>query len=293
MKASDTSPIKKASLYAIIINALQILGAAAVALYLLLSRSSREAAPGVLAGILALLLIVTVGAVLDIIEAARSLRMKNKVQGLTQAVQYVEELNKALRAQRHDFRNHLQVISGLVELEEYEDALKYIRDVNGDIRTMGQSLKTSSPAVNALLMVKTNEARQKGIVLKADVIGLTGLLPLPEWEMCRVLSNLIDNAMDALGHTRHGMIQVTLEEKEKKLRIAVGNNGPRIPQSMLNAIFEAGFSRKGEGRGMGLYIVRQIFTDRGGSLLVSSDDRWTVFHGEIPMDAPAAEDHAQ
>lgn len=281
MKSTDT-PIKKASLYTIIINGLQILGAGVAAAYIHFSRRLADA-PYLTAAMLVLLAIVTIGAILDIIEAARALRIQDTVQGLTQTVQYVEELNKALRAQRHDFRNHLQVISGLVELEEYEDALKYIRDVNGDIRTMGQSLKTASPAVNALLMVKTNEAHEKGILLKSDVIGLTGEMPLEEWELCRILSNLIDNAMDALKHARHSVIQVTLEQDESAFKVTVGNNGPKIPDNMLKAIFEAGFSAKGKGRGMGLYIVNQIFEQKNGRLTVTSDDQWTAFHGEIPL----------
>ena len=179
MKEPNTTPVKKASVYVIIINSLQILCAAAAAAYILFGPKNADAEPVEIAAVLVLFAIVTLGAVLDIIEAAATLRMHYTVQGLTQTVQYVEELNKALRAQRHDFRNHLQVISGLVELEEYDDALKYIRDLNGDIRTMGQSLKTSSPAVNALIMVKTEEARQKNILLKADVIGLNNDMPLP------------------------------------------------------------------------------------------------------------------
>ncbi len=284
MKEQNTTPVKKASIYAIIINSLQILCAGAAAVYILFGPKSADAEPVEIAAVLVLFAIVTLGAVLDIIEAAATFRMHYTVQGLTQTVQYVEELNKALRAQRHDFRNHLQVISGLVELEEYDDALKYIRDLNGDIRTMGQSLKTASPAVNALIMVKTEEARQKNILLKADVIGLNNDMPLPEWELCRVLSNLIDNAMDALSHTRHGTIQVIMEEEKGQFKVTVGNNGPQIPKKMQDAIFEAGFSGKGKGRGMGLYIVRQVFTSRGGSLEVTSDEEWTAFHGSIPLE---------
>ena len=288
MKEPSTTPVKKASLYAIIINALQILCAGAAAAYILFWQKNTRAEPVEIAAVMVLFGIVTLGAVLDIIEASATFRMHYTVQGLTQTVQYVEELNKALRAQRHDFRNHLQVISGLVELEEYEDALKYIRELNGDIRTMGQSLKTASPAVNALIMVKTEEARQKNILLKADVVGLNNDMPLPEWELCRVLSNLIDNAMDALSHTRHGVIQVIMEEENGRFKVTVGNNGPQIPKKMQDAIFEAGFSAKGEGRGMGLYIVRQVFTSRGGSLTVTSDEEWTAFHGEIPVDSSAS-----
>ena len=66
----------------------------------------------------------------------------------------LENLNLKLRAQRHDYMNHLQVIYGLLELGEYEDAREYMEPVFKDITRVTRAMKTSQPAVNALLQAK-------------------------------------------------------------------------------------------------------------------------------------------
>ena len=70
MKEPSTTPVKKASLYAIIINALQILCAGAAAAYILFWQKNTRAEPVEIAAVMVLFGIVTLGAVLDIIEAS-------------------------------------------------------------------------------------------------------------------------------------------------------------------------------------------------------------------------------
>ncbi len=276
----DQLSIEKTSVAAVTINSLQIACALGLTVYVLRRMPSGDWAK---AAVVLLFLIVAAGAVMDIREALHTQRIHRAMEDLTQTIENVEELNKALRIQRHDFRNHMGVVMGLLQLEEPEEALKYLRQVNEDLNVLSKSLKTGCPAVNALLMAKAEECRQRGIRLQTDTVGVIEALPIPEWELCRVLSNLIDNAADALDRTRKGQIQVTLEKREDAFCFSVGNNGPRIPDSLTESIFEAGFSKKGTGRGMGLYIARNTLLPYQGSLQVSSEEHWTVFRGQIPI----------
>ena len=107
-------------------------------------------------------------------------------------------------------------------------------------------------------------------------------LPLPGWEMCRVLSNLVDNAMDALAGAPSPQLWITLAEDVKSYAFEVKNNGPAIPEKHLASIFEPGFSGKGEGRGMGLHIARETMRHAGGDLTVESSDAFTAFRGVLP-----------
>lgn len=58
---------------------------------------------------------------------------QNQNNNLEESMKNLEELNTKLRAQRHDYLNHIQVIYGLLELEEYEEAQKYMAPVFKDI----------------------------------------------------------------------------------------------------------------------------------------------------------------
>ncbi len=283
MRGKPQINLNKAALYSIVINALQIAAALALAA-LILIRDTKPSLHSPIAGVIvvALALVVSWGAVMDIREAVRARKMGFKLQGLDETVAQMTDLNHALRAQRHDFLNHLQVVYSLIEMGEHEEANRYIEQVYGDIQQVSRALKTSCAPVNALLRAKIAEAEQKGVRVELSVHASWDALPIPAWEMCRVLSNLIDNALDALAETKNPTLFIELGEDVKGFSFCVKNNGPAIPADKQSAIFEAGVSGKGEGRGMGLFIARETLRQAGGDLTVESSDAFTAFSGQVP-----------
>ncbi len=271
---------RKAALFAAAVNILEILAAMGLTATVYLADSGSLARTAVVF----LSVIVILGAVVDIREAVAAIRVHADVNSLDETVQAMTLQNRQLRVQRHDFLNHLQVVYSLMEMKDYDEAMEYITQVYGDIRSVGKSLKTASAPVNALLMAKGQECREHGIQMEIQVRARWEELPIADWEICRCLGNLIDNARDALKDTRHPKIRVTLTEDVKGFGFSVWNNGPRIGEDVLESIFEAGFSLKGEGRGMGLYITRQTLRDAGGDIRVESSDRATVFTAFIPRE---------
>lgn len=283
MKAQPQFNMKKAAVYSVVINAFQILAMLALAIYVFTDEFNHVLQDS-LGDILILMLTVVViwGAVVDIREAVKTGRMHVQLHGLDETVTQMTDMNHALRAQRHDFLNHLQVVYSLMEMEEFSEAQQYISQVYGNIQDLSRQLKTACAPVNALLRAKTTEAEGKKIRLFVDVKAAWKDLPLPAWEMCRVLSNLIDNAMDALAGKKDAAITVTLKEDVRSFSFSVANNGPMIAAEASEKIFEAGFSGKGEGRGMGLHICRKTLRQYQGDLSVSSTETETVFSGYVP-----------
>ena len=213
-------------------------------------------------------------------------KLSQKARMLQESLEHLNRLNNDLRAQRHDFLNHIQVVYSLIELEEYEEAHSYLERVYGDIQRISRVLKTAHPAINAILQAKSDMCEKRGIQMELDLSSGLSDLPVPSWEMCRVLGNLIDNAIYALeqdsppGSRR---IAVRLREDLKQYSFEVENNGPPIPAHLWKKIFEPGFTTKGSrGEGMGLAICREILTGHGGSLEVSSGGGRTIFTGVIP-----------
>ena len=283
MKIKPQVNVRKAALYSIVINALQIAAVVALAVYILYD-GVNSALQGPLGDMVVLLLaaVVTWGAVMDIREAVQAGKLSFKLHGLNETVTQMSDLNVALRVQRHDFLNHLQVVYSLIEMREYEEANRYIEQVYGDIQSVSQALKTACAPVNALLRAKMAEAKQRGVQVELSVYAVWDGLPLPAWEMCRVLSNLIDNALDALAERDDPRLYISLNEDVKSFSFEVKNNGPAIPEKLLNSIFEPGFSGKGEGRGMGLHIARETMRGSGGDLTVESSEDFTAFRGYVP-----------
>lgn len=205
-------------------------------------------------------------------------------QMLIDTISRMEDLNTTLIAQRHDFLNHLQVVYGLVEMDEYDEAKSYMEKIYSSIQKISRILKTSNPAINALLQAKTIDCDKRGIEMKLNVTSSFSGLKIASWEMCRVLGNIIDNSIDALnGLDKNKLITVELSEDLKQYDFRIRNNGPQIPQKHLDKIFLSGFTTKaGKGEGMGLCISQQIMKENGGSISVQSGPHETIFEGVIP-----------
>lgn len=188
------------------------------------------------------------------------LAITNKNVNMSESMKDLEELNTKLRAQRHDYLNHFQVIYGLMELEEYEEAKKYINPVFKDIMKVSKALKTAQPAVNALLQAKIEVAEKKDIDLFLEVRSDIKNIPLEPWDLCKALANIIDNSITALSEVdKDKSIHIEIGEDQYHYTFLIYNNGPEIPENQLNDIFKLGFTTKKEqDHGMGLYIVSKI-----------------------------------
>ena len=136
------------------------------------------------------LLIVIWGAAIDIRDALVARKIAEQTRMIEEAYAQLEELNGTLRRQRHDFMNHLQVVFSLTELGEYGEAMQYIERVYGDIQRVGQVLRTSIPAVNALIAAKHSDCAEDGIDFAVEISSDWSGMPVPGWEMCLSLIHI-------------------------------------------------------------------------------------------------------
>lgn len=283
--------VRKATRFAVAINALQILAMAGVFGYVLFHRVTFLSHTAELALLGLCLLIIVWGAIMDIRDAITTEKIAEQTSMIEEAYRQLENLNGLLRSQRHDFMNHLQVVFSLTEMKEYGEAMQYIERVYGDIQRVSSVLKTSIPAINALIAAKHADCEERGIRFETEIASAWSGFPISGWEMCRIFGNLIDNARDAIaesGETQGRYIHVTLGETPGTFTFSIANNGPRIPEKHLGSIFQMGFTTKSEGHGSGLSIVSEIMESYGGQISVRSDETKTAFSGVIPKLAPQA-----
>lgn len=203
---------------------------------------------------------------------------------LEESLLNLESLNTTLRAQRHDYLNHFQVIYGLMELGEFEDAMKYLDPVFKDIMKVSKALKTSQPAVNALLRAKMEVAEQSNIDFFLEVRSDLKSISMEPWNLCKALANIIDNSITALSEKEKDKnLYLEIGEDIKSYTFRIYNNGPAISEGQLEDIFKQGFTTKKEqGHGMGLYIVDKIIRESGGTVNVTSNTDKTTFEIVIP-----------
>ncbi len=216
----------------------------------------------------------------------------NSFQDLTEVKAMAEELTGikkmafALRAQNHEFMNKLHTISGLVQLESYDEAVEYIEYISDQREEVSQILnyKIKNPYVAAILLAKYNKAAEANILLEIDADSKLEIIPenITADEVCSLIGNLIENAIDELVKTENGIISIYLNGNDKGLEICIQDNGPGIDTSIRDKIFEKGITTKDGNRGIGLSIVRKIINNASGMIELKEEDgvMWQIF---IPM----------
>lgn len=209
---------------------------------------------------------------------------KKGSNNLIDTIRYLEDFNKTLRSQRHDYLNHIQVIYSLMELEEFQEARNYIEPVYKDIVRISKALKTSKPAVNALFQAKLQVAEKNNIDMELEIKSNLNNLNMEPWDFCRIIGNIIDNAIFALKQKpSNRYMLVELSEDLKNIRLNISNNGDCIPPEIIGNIFKEWFSTKNEkGDGMGLAIVKEIVECFSGTIEVTSNDKRTSFEVILP-----------
>ncbi|MCR5104279.1 MAG: Spo0B domain-containing protein [Eubacterium sp.] len=230
---------------------------------------------------LLLLVVLVVILIICIIILVRSYkRLLNRNELLHESLENLSNLNDKLRMDRHDYLNHLQIVYGLMELEEYDEMNSYLRKVYKELLKTGKAIKTSKPAINALLAAKSAESENKEIELLIEVKSDLKQLNIEDWELCKILSNLIDNAAKALedSEIEDKKIRININETPDRYIFEVEDNGPKIPEELREMIFKKGFSTKKEdGHGMGLAIVSEIVGKNKGEIELNSDEEETTF----------------
>lgn len=280
MKRPALNPnVNKATLYAIVVNAIQIVALILFVLYVLFSRE-RDHRTMVSVVVVAACMAIW-GATIDITEALRTRRRERTISELQMTNDQMDALNLKLRAQRHDFLNHIQVVYSLLEMGESAEAAEYLDRVYTELRTVSKVMRTKVTAFNALLQVKNAVCEERGIALEMDIRSTLEGLPVPPWEICCIIGNLMDNAMDAAGGQPGGAIRLEVREDLRRFTFTIANSGPSIPPEMREQIFEPGVSTKGEGHGMGLAIVRKTLGEFGGAIALE-DGCETAFTVTIP-----------
>ena len=82
----------------------------------------------------------------------------------------------------------------------------------------------------------------------------------------RVMTNLIQNALQSIPSYRKPQIKITIREKNKEIEIVISDNGMGIEVENKNKIFEPRFTTKSGGMGLGLGIVKKIIQSLNGEI---------------------------
>lgn len=182
----------------------------------------------------------------------------------------VENMYRQIRGWRHDYRSHIQAMKAHAAQGDWEAVSAYLDTLETDLSTVDTAVKTGNRMADAILNSKISLARAQRIPVQANA-HIPVALALSELDLCIILGNLFDNAIEAslaLPEAER-LIRVYLDRKGAQLYISFTNFTAVKKRSKTGGRFQ---TTKGEGHGFGLVRIDAIVERLGGYLSRNSED---------------------
>jgi two-component system CitB family sensor kinase len=234
-----------------------------------------------------------------VIGSVTTLRDRTELSALERELGSSRATSNTLRAQTHEFANQLHTISGLLQLEEYDEVVRFVDGVRMSRTALYDEVtsRVADATLAALLIAKASLASERGVELRllpeSHVGKVYGALSR---DLTTVVGNLVDNALDAAaaspGDRSH--VEVLLVEEDGCVVVTVSDTGPGVPDP--EKIFRQGWSTKSTpedgGRGFGLALTRLVCRRRGGDVTVHNAGG-AVFTATLPIAVPGQLEEVQ
>jgi two-component system sensor histidine kinase AgrC len=198
----------------------------------------------------------------------RELKSKNKqalYENLHEYTNNLEKLYTDMRKFKHDYTNILSSMVGYMESSDMEGLKKHF---NENIIPLERKMETNNFKLGVLKNIKIPEI--KGILssklIMAQGLGIDTFIEITEsveyinmdiLDISRVIGILLDNAIEASQKCDKFFIKLVIINRETSLIIFISNSYSEIIQP-IHKIYEKGFSTKGDNRGLGLNILKDI-----------------------------------
>lgn len=141
------------------------------------------------------------------------------------ANQYEEYIYMNMRGWRHDYHNHIQVLKAQMALEKYDEVNDYLDELEQDLDRVDTYVKSGNLMADAILNSKLSMAQAHNINISCKA-ELPAELAVSDIDLCVILGNLLDNALEACEKIEEGkrFIRIYIVVNKKQLYISIQNS---------------------------------------------------------------------
>ncbi|ASN04652.1 ATP-binding protein [Virgibacillus necropolis] len=224
----------------------------------------------------------------EVVGVVASFRDKTEINEMLNALSEVRRYSEDLRAQTHEFTNKLYVLSGLLQLKHYDEAIELIQKESAFHLNQNKVVleQIKDKTVQAILLGKISKASEKKVDFLIDENSSLNVVPknIDMIKLITILGNLIDNAFEAVENNTLKKVTFFATDIGTDIIFDISDNGVGIAEENIDTIFETGFSTKQAfDRGYGLASVKDIVEELHGGIEVSNqNDGGAVFSVFIP-----------
>lgn len=198
--------------------------------------------------------------------------MKMQLELQRQSAEKMENAYNHTRALRHDLKNHLRALGGMLQSGNTDDALAYIQTMQSDLEDATYFAVTGNTAVDAILNEKLLTAQRQETNLRFDAVTLKNTKAKP-MDLCIILSNALDNALEAcrkIDDIQSRTVSLKIREESDFLLISVQNPVAQPPKKLGNSFLSDKKDR--ENHGIGLRSIRLTAEKYSGEVLAECEN---------------------
>ncbi|MGN1086683.1 MAG: sensor histidine kinase [Porcipelethomonas sp.] len=171
----------------------------------------------------------------------------------------IQNMYRQMQEWRHDYRNHIQNMKNRLDTNDGE-LERYLDELADDLTQTDTSIQTGNVMADAVLNSKLSVAEKKGIQLNVKAHIPDGM-SMTDVELCSVLGNLLDNAMEACEKLPFDkrFLRVYIDKFKGQFYLSVQNSSPSVQRD--KGIFR---TTKTGTHGFGLFRIDRIAKKYGG-----------------------------
>lgn len=166
------------------------------------------------------------------------------------------------------------------------EIIRRLRSLVGKTAPVRSRVDVAGP-IQEVLQLLASDLRQSEVRLEQKIEPSIPAVRIDDVQIQQVLVNLIRNALDAMSETERDLRSLTIivsRSEKDMVEVAVSDTGKGVSSEAESQVFDAFFSTKAEGMGMGLAISRTILESHGGRLwLTPNADRGVTFRFTLPI----------
>lgn len=204
-------------------------------------------------------------------EKINELRLKQQNIMYGQQLKLMQSAMINMSAVNHDIKNHLSIISGFLEQGNLGKVEKYLTEINSAYKVTGEYAKTGNFILDSILNYKIDEAVKANIIVELNA-KVPKDLKLPEFDMNIILSNIIDNAIEAcLKLLEDREIHIVINYFNGVLRIKIVNTFDGLVKQKNGRIITR--NRDKSNHGIGLRNIRDTVEKYNGVIDIDFDTK--------------------
>lgn len=183
-----------------------------------------------------------------------------------------------MRGWRHDYHNHIQVMKAQMAAGNLEELARYLDELEQDLNRVDTYVKSGNRMVDAILNSKISLAEQKEIKVNCKA-GLPEQLSTDDVDLCVILSNLLDNAIEACEKipVEARFLRIYMTAHQSQLYVSIQNSA----KEELNFDEKNYISSKRGNHGLGMKRVKAMVEKYEGYLRLANEPG--IFAAEVTM----------